>query len=252
MLRVTIDGLQEARALLEGFSERRFRAAVATALTRTGRALRDEWRTELSGKVDRPTPLTRNAPTSTLATAASLATAVELRDTVANGQPPSEYLRPLEFGGARGIKKFEQALIAQGSMPAGHYAIPTDYARRDGYGNVARGQIVQILVQLAGGSVRAGYRRVISASAQRRAQAAVRAGREYVAVLAHDGELYPGIYARVAGGGLRMVFSYERAARYRRQLTLIGRARERAQRTFAAELRTAVDQSLQRLRGRRA
>lgn len=246
MLTIEITGLDQLRTQLEAFSDRRFAAAIATALTRTARTVQDEWRKELTEQVDRPTSLTQRAPIVQQATAQSLTAIVAMRDQVANGQPPSLYLQPLAYGGGREHKKFERALIAQGSMPAGSYAIPTEHAKRDAYGNVTRGQLVQILVQLAGGSVREGYRRVISTSATRRAQAAIRAGREYVAVLVQTGKLYPGIYAK-EGDKLRMIFSYERVARYRRQLSLQERAERVARRRFDAEFSRAVAESAARL-----
>ena len=246
MLTIQIDGLDRLRQQLEAFSDRRFAASIATALTRTARSLQAEWKDELRSRVDRPTSLTTNAPIVRQATAQNLVAELAMRDQLANGTPPAQYLHPLEYGGGREHKKFERALIAQGSMPPGTYALPTDYAKRDAYGNVTRGQLVQILGQLAGGSVRAGYRRVISASATRRAQAAIRAGREYVAVLQREGKLYPGIYARV-GNELRMVFSYERVTHYRRQLSLADRARGKAQQVFNREMTRAIEESAKRL-----
>lgn len=250
MIKLKVEGMKEALARLGGFSARRMNAAVATALTRTGRVVQDDWKRQLSVDVDRPTQLTARAPVIQQATAAKLQTEVRLRDAVSNGQPPSTYLQPLERGGGRVHKKFEKALIAQGSMPRGSYAVPTDNATRDGYGNVSRGQLVQILVQLAGGVVRDGYRRVISKSAARRAQAAVRSGKEYVAVLAEQGGMAPGIYARLPEGKYQMVFAYERNVRYKRQLSLRARAKRIALQTFPAELSRAIDESAQRLRAR--
>lgn len=250
MLKVTIKGLDGLNRQLDGFSDRRFAAAVATALTRTARVVQEGWKDELRAKVDRPTPLTERAPVLQQATAQNLVAVVRMRDQLANGQPPSQYLKPLAYGGGREHKKVEQALIAQGSMPAGMYALPTDNAKRDAYGNVTRGQLVQILVQLAGGTVRQGYRRVISASATRRAQAALRAGREYVAVLQTTGKLSPGIYAR-DGEKLRMVFSYERSVFYKRSLSLDERAKRSAQQVFDKEFARAVQESAARLRAKR-
>jgi hypothetical protein len=234
---------------LDGFSERRLRAAMATALTRTAKAVQGGWSEELRQKVDRPTVLTTRAPVIEMATAQTLVAVVSMREQVSNGQPPSQYLQPLEYGGGREHKKFEKALIAQGSMPAGAYALPTDNAKRDAYGNVTRGQLVQILVQLAGGSVRDGYRRVISTSAVKRAQSAIKAGREYVAVLKQTGKLDPGIYARV-GNELQMVFSYERSTFYKRQLSLGDRARRTATQVFAVEMQRAIKESAARLKAR--
>src|SRR5574343_1170170 len=245
-MQVQITGLDELRRNLSEFSDRRFAAAVATALTRTARVVQTAWQAELREKVDRPTPLTERAPIVEQATAQSLTAIVRMRDQVAAGQPPSLYLQPPTFGGGRQLKQFEKALIAQGSMPSGTFAVPTDYAKRDAYGNVTRGQLVQILVQLAGGSVSGGYRRVISASAQRRAQAAIRAGKEYVAVLQREGKLRPGIYGR-EGNKLRMVFSYESRVTYRRMLSLADRAKTAVDASLQDELRRAVEESAARL-----
>lgn len=250
MLNIQLEGLEPLRRQLEGFSDRRFRAAVATALTRTARQVQAEWGRELQQQVDRPTPLTSKAAIVIQATAASMVATVSMREQIANGQPPSEYLVPLEKGGTRAHKKFEKALIAQGSMPSGAYAVPTDYAKRDSYGNVTRGQLVQILVQLAGGSVREGYRRVISASATRRAAAAVRSGKQYVAIQQQEGKLAPGIYARV-GRQLRMVFAYVSHVRYRRQLSLVDRGRRKVQSVFQQEMSRAIAEHLARLGARK-
>lgn len=239
----------ELRRELDGFSARRMNAAVATALTRTARSVQTDWRAELQRGVDRPTPMTTAAPLVTQATATSLVAEVRMRDSVAKGTPPSQYLQPLEYGGVRAHKKFELSLMAQGSMPRGSFAVPTEHAQRDSYGNVSRRQLVQILVQLAGGVVRDGYRRVISASAVKRAKAAIRAGKSYVAVLERQGKLQPGIYAR-QGNELRMVFAYERSVRYTRQLSLIERARRKGQEAFRAELSRAIEESAARLQAR--
>jgi hypothetical protein len=248
---VTVDASEltemAARMKAMGFSDRRLAAAVATGLTGTARALQRQWQDELRGEVDRPTPLTVNAPIIKMATARDLEAVVSLRQQVRAGTPPSEYLQPLAFGGGRALKKFERALIAQGSMPANAFAIPTDNAERDAYGNVRRQVLVQVLTQLAGGAVQAGYRRVISASAQRRANAAIKAGRNYVAVLDNSQGLYPGIYARV-GRELKMIFAYESSARYRKQLSLVDRARlANTQKMLIDEISKAAEKSWKNL-----
>jgi hypothetical protein len=244
---VKIKGLEQLKSQLDGFSDRRFAAAVATALTRAGKIIRDDWKQELQARIDRPTALTANAPRLKMATANELLATVSMRSEVPNGTPPSQYLQPLEYGGGREHKKFERALIAQGSMPANTYAVPTDNAERDGFGNVRRQVLVQVLTQLAGGSVSRGYRRVISASAQRRAQAAIKAGRDYVAVLTRADNIYPGIYQRGKDGALKMIFAYEASVRYRKTTSLVERAREMAPRIMNAELRRAVEESMARL-----
>lgn len=60
-MEIKIKGLDELRRDLAQFSDRRFRAAVATALTRTAKKVQDEMRDELRTVFDRPTPFTLNA-----------------------------------------------------------------------------------------------------------------------------------------------------------------------------------------------
>jgi hypothetical protein len=247
MIQVKVNGMDQLRQQFASFSDRRFAAALATALTRSGYAVRQEWRAELQAKVDRPTALTTNAPSVKMATANDLVVTVSMRDDVPNGTPPSEYLKPLEFGGGREHKKFERALIAQGSMPPGMYALPTDNAARDSFGNVRRQVLVQVLTQLAGGVVNAGYRRVISASAQRRAQSAIKAGREFIAVLRPTEKLTPGIYAKQRDGTVKMIFSYERSVRYRRTTSLADRARSTVPQILQREIKRSFDEHVARL-----
>ena len=58
-MRITLtSNIDEVRKQFSEFSDRRFKSAVATALTRTARAVGDEWTQQLSAKLDRPTPAT--------------------------------------------------------------------------------------------------------------------------------------------------------------------------------------------------
>ena len=250
MLTLQVTGADKVKDLLDGFSDRRLAAVTATALTRTVKSLQSEWGSELQTKVQAPTPLTANSPKITFATATNLVASVQIRDQILNGIPPSEYLKPIEYGGGRGLKKFEKALVAQGSMPANTYAIPTDNAARDGYGNVRRQVLVQILVQLAGGAVRDGYRRVISASAQKRARAAIKSGKNYVAVLDASTGIYPGIYERTKDERLKMIFAYESSVRYKKTISLMDRAKKMAPQIYEREMMRAIRESKARLEAR--
>ncbi|MBN8493219.1 MAG: hypothetical protein J0M00_17565 [Burkholderiales bacterium] len=251
MVKIQIDGLAAARATVEGFSDRRFAAAVATALTRTGKPVQEAWRLQLGEKLDRPTPLTLGAPMRTDATAEKLVVEVALREQVrAGATPPSEYLATQEQGGDRGLKKFERALIARGTMRAGQRAVPGQYAQLDGYGNVSRGQIVQVLAQL-GTAFSPGYAQVISADATRRARNAARTGNTYVAVTAPRGKLQPGIYRKFSGD-LLPVFFFVSRTRYPRRTKLMDAARQLATTRFPAELERSLAEHQARVNARRA
>lgn len=251
MLTIKIEGLDAARQTLQGFSDRRFAAAVATALTRTGAAVRDDWRREIGEAIDKPTPLVLNAPRLEAASASRLQAVVSLRDQVRDGGiPPSEILGTQERGGDRRLRKFERALQAQGSMPAGHRVVPGLYATIDAYGNVSRGQIVQVINQL-GSQYSPGYARVISANAAKRAASARRTGRQYIAIPQRQGDLAAGIYQR-QGRALLPVFFFVRHTRYQARTHLLQAAERLAGARLRVEFDRAVREHLARLQARGA
>lgn len=242
---IEVTGLDGAMASLSAFSERRLNAAVATALTRTVRKIGDAWQDQLGSVFDRPTRATQNAAFVRPAQASAPVAEAFIRDRAA-GTPPVEWLAPNEFGGARRVKKFEAALVAQGSMPAGMRAVPGPGAVLDSYGNVSRGQIIQVLSQL-GAQYSPGYARVISASAEKRAAKALASGRKYIAIPRDHGKLEAGIYRREGGRQLVPIFYFTRAATYRPRSSLLKQADAIAVREFGAQLRTAIRESAARL-----
>ena len=247
-MNITIDTTDVRRVTdgLKEFSERRFRAAVATAITRTAREVEADWRRQFGGSLDRPTPLTRRAGVVQGATAQNLQAVVALREQTAAGASPAEYLAPQETGGARGVKKFEAALQRAGVMQRGQRAVPGRGAKLDAYGNVSRSQIVQVLSQLAAGRTSVGYTRVIGRTQGKRDAARRRAGREYVAISRPEGGLSAGIYER-QGRGLVAVFVFVAGVKYNRRLSLIERGSRIANAAATANLQAAVAQQIQRL-----
>lgn len=247
MINITITGLDELKRELQQFSERRLRAAVATGLTRTAAAVRKDWRQTLSSQIDSPLPQTRNAAVSSMATAQTLTAEVKLRDQVEGAKaPPAEYLAPLELGGQRRTKKFEQALQSAGAMPTGQRAVPGPACQLDGYGNPSRAQLVAVLRQL-GANLSPGYQRVISRNSGRRQAASSRAGRVYVAFPRPDGKLRAGVYER-RGRGLVAVFYFVSTVQYRKQLRLM----EDAMRMIPARLQQEIERAVVKSAGRLA
>lgn len=250
-MRITLtSNIDEVRKQFAEFSDRRFNAAMATALTRTARAVGQEWTQQLSARLDRPTPATTRSVLVKRAenTAATLEAEVFLRNEARTpgAVAPAQWLAEHELGGQRRVKKFEAALQAQGSMPRGWKATPGPAARLDGYGNVSRSQIIQVIAQL-GAQFSPGYQRVISANAARRAARAVQSGRAYVAILpGNSAKLTPGVYERV-GRTVRAVFWYVPAASYRKRLDLVGSGRANAGVLFQREFERAVAESAARL-----
>lgn len=253
-MKLTIDvrGLDAVKQqLVERFSARRMNAAMATAATRTVREIAKQWQQQFAESFDRPTPATMRSVRTTMATATKLQAEVAIRDQVqGGGVPPVEWLAPEEKGGRRSIKRFEAALQAQGSMPRGWRAVPGPGAKLDAFGNVSRGQIVQVIAQL-GSQYSPGYQRVISKSAAKRAARAVQLGRAYVAILPGDknAKRTPGVYER-RGRGLLPVFLFVSGVQYRKRLRLVEQAQAEAGPLMQRELIRALDESATRLAAR--
>lgn len=250
----TIDtrDLERLRQGYASFSDRRFQSALAQALNQTARAVANEWGGQMYTKIDRPTQPTRNAAVvSKRADVGSLVAEIRLRGDISGGQgaiPPSDYLAVQEFGGGRTVKKFERALQARGSMPPGFKVVPGKHAKLDGFGNISRGQIVQVLNQL-GASLSVGYQRVISRNANKRARSAARAGRLYVALPMKQGQVAAGIYER-AGDKLLPVFFFVSRVQYRKRLVLQEHAEVVIKRDLPARIQDAIASRMRTLLAR--
>ena len=246
MINIKVDIDTRGLAQFMQFSERRLNAAVATALTRTAVEARKSWQQELRTKLDRPTPYTTNSVRVESANANKLEAVVAIKDQGADGTVlPAEYLGTQQRGGTRNLRKFERALVNKGAMLPGYRVVLARYALVDGYGNVTRGQIVQVLNQLGAG-LSEGYRQVISRSATKRAASARRSGRQYVAFPRDDGNIFAGIWQR-KGRALLPVFQFVRTTMYRSRIDLYQRARDVVGQQLQAQFDRAMRESAARL-----
>lgn len=248
-LKVEITGLNETvRSIVDTFSENRMRNAMSTALTRTADDVQRAWEAGLASKLDRPTPATLRSVVRTRATGASLQAEVFIKDQ-SSGTAPAEWLAPEERGGQRRLKLFEMALAKTGALPPGTYVVPGPGAKLDGYGNVSRGQIVQVIAQL-GAQYSPGYQRVISKTASKRAQKALLTGRAYVAIPQARGNLPAGIYERKARGLVAVFYIVSRAI-YRPRTGLVETAQQVAATSLPLHMRRAIEESVARVMSKR-
>jgi len=93
---------------------------------------------------DAPKPATKNTLVVEKATKESL-TAVIRHKTISEGYPFTESLSHQVTGGTRVDKRSEILLRNAGLLPPGMQTVPGKGARLDAFGNMSRGQIVQIL-----------------------------------------------------------------------------------------------------------
>lgn len=272
---VTTTGLGAGIELLRGFSERRTRATIATALTRAAMQGKRAAQVEMAQSFDRPTPYALGGVYVRMATAGRLEAEVGVADYAwtKSGTPAAKFLGPGVQGGGRHIKRFELALQASGAMPKGWQSVPAtgpnSAARFDAFGNISRGQLVQILSQV-GAELTAGYRRSLPrhmrgedakrarATATKRRRAFGRAGGQYVALPQGRGKLKPGIYlagARDFGakwglgrtGRLEPVLLFVRSTSYRPRFDFYGTVNQAAAGVLGAEMGRAIEEQAVRL-----
>jgi hypothetical protein len=269
-LSIDVQGLPELRTALRDLSERRLNAGIATGLTRTAVQVRDAQRQAMTQVFDRPTPYTLNSlwlqpasgnraaagtvqlpgPTAysgRLARSKFLEAQVYLKDDSAgSGTPATQYLQPQIGGGTRAMKRLEETLRAGGHLPAGWFVVPGQFAMLDAYGNVKRGQIIQVLSQLRI-TLLSGFTRGMSRSTGRARSAQRKAGGRYF-VMPPGGRTQPGVYLRsFVGNDIFPVFIFVRRVTYRPRFDFFGIAQRVAGAHLERNVTEAVAEQVQRL-----
>lgn len=248
-LNIEVKGLRELQGKLDGFSDRRFAAAVATALTRSGKYAQEHLRQRMRQDLDRPTPFTLNALRLWPARADHLVATVGFRDDGRGGVNASHYLNPNVEGGARVAKRVEAALRAIKALPDGWFAVPGQGARMDSYGNMERGQVVQILSQLRV-ALTAGYSRNMSFDPGKAIAAQRKAGGRFF-VMPIGSKVQPGVYQReLFGKNITPVLIFVKQPRYSKRFDFWGEARRVAEERLPIEVQRSVGEHVQRLAAR--
>jgi len=189
MIRVTIND-SAVRKLIAALPKTAGRAAEI-ALDKTAQAIRNEIRDEMRRVFDRPVPYTINSLQITPTRGHNMESSVWFKDPERMQQ---HYLAPQVEGGSRRLKGLERAIAAKSGVKM--ELVPGAGAKIDQYGNVARGQIMQIMSVLKVSEQWAGHQSDITARSARRGKE-----RDYIFIPRKRGRLLPGIYQRVARGG---------------------------------------------------
>lgn len=284
---IKVRGLKELQADLKDFSERRIRSTVATAMTRTAVAVRNEMKRQMAADLDRPNPYTTRNLRYTPATAKNLEASVgfdiaAIQDVYGNvtryanmgraQTPVGKYMHYQIEGGPRRNKRFELALQRVGLLTPGWFAMPGQKAKMDAYGNQSPGEIRQILSWFDAAELVAGSRQNMRAEGrQRRRQGTMKkAGWEYILVrpgemrswarVTNSGpgrgqhKMQPGIYRKSQGAmgpGLRAtlqpIMIFVKSASYRSRFDFYGKARSAAERIYPVEIDKAIGQAREAL-----
>lgn len=235
--------LHQASAMLDRFA-RQTRFAQVLALTRTARIIQERQVHEMRDVFDRPTPYTLSGTYLRPATLARPESEVGLKNFAGKGIPASKYLSAQIRGGERGEKRFERALRYAGLLPYGFIAVPASGAQTDAFGNMSRGQIVQILSYLQAFS-EVGYRANMT---QKRKASLGRGGRSRRGmayfVAPPGGHLHFGVWQRIHtawGSAVKPVLLFVRRAQYEAVYDFDYVARITADRELPAQLTIALD-----------
>jgi hypothetical protein len=202
---------------------------VATALTRTAVQVAEAERREIDDVFDRPVEFTRQAIYVSPAQGGSTRTRVTqdargqnvvvnmgpnlqpvqaevgVKNEAGRGRPAIKWLQYHIEGGRRRLKGYELLLKTAGHLPEGMVTVPGRFAKIDSYGNMSRGQILQVLSQLRIDSYQGSTRslqklasaykgRGVKSLKTRLLSQQRRAGGEFVVFPNGRGRLRPGIY----------------------------------------------------------
>lgn len=206
------------------------RFAAAVALTGTAQDIKAEEVKVMSQVFDRPTRYTLNSLYIKTATKESLEARVWVKDT----DKPAHYLLPEIEGGTRYQKRYEALLRIRGILAADERTVPGAGAKLDAYGNMSRGQIVQIISQLGAFNL-AGASQNATSSRRSRAKRAVvgyfvaRKGEEKSGRVQH---LASGIYLRKGLATVLPVLLFVKHVRYKERFRFFDVAQRIVQERF--------------------
>lgn len=280
LVRIDVDPGGVFSRTFTDLEQRQLPYVIQQTVNRTADDLKDTWAKVMPRVFDRPTRLTTNAVFVKKAryvrgsdgSRESEAAIVFIKDKVGKGTAPAEYLLPQVFGGARKAKGLEAALQRQGLLGGGERAVPAQGAPLDGFGNIKRGVVQQILAQLGANRESGSLSNETAASRARNARRGTRKAsladknRRYFVVRGNGGSgwvtnkdgssrsshLHAGIYQRVGKFRLRSIFAFVRGASYKPRYDIFGLAQKIYDRRFPFYFEREMAKALEnaRLRGK--
>lgn len=239
VVRGSIDAsdLDDALAAVRRLGDPLASLALADALNHTANQARQALRAEMEDVFDRPTPWALNSVRVLHATQRDLAAALWVQDQPGEKSPFSaeDYLLPQVEGGDRITKRSERYLREAGILPAGRFVVPGRGARLDGFGNMQRGHMMQVLsglraMQLSGSDH--------SATSSRRS---LRKGHAQAFFVLKRGKTPIGIAER-RGKSVAVVLAFVRQPQYRTRFKFFDVVRRVAEND--AQLETNINKAI--------
>lgn len=229
-------------------AEKQVRFATALALTRTAYRVSNAEGKGVQQAFDRPKPATVRAFQVDKATRNELTATVSLKKR-ASGMPAEEFLHPNIVGGKRGMKRSELMLEQAGILPPGMQTVPGKAAQLDQYGNMSRGQIVQILSYFQTfGIVTTLNSSRMNMGAEKRARMAKSRGYFVVPVKDRKTKLYPGIWQQDGPRDIKPVLMFVKPGTYKAIFAFEDIGQKEVQAAFNEEFDTAMADAMRTAR----
>lgn len=232
--------------------------ALAVALNKTAEKAAGNVKQSMQSVFDRPTPWVLNSLRVKRATKQLPEAELAFKDRN-SVESARSMIEPHVFAGRRRTKPMEGRLRAMGMLPVGYNAVPGEAAQLDGYGNMSRGQISQLL-NVLGAYQEAGYNKANTATKARlakgnakknaygfayfvsyagagRAELTIKGG-EAVMTKGRKSHLPPGVYKRVStgfGSSLKPVLMFVKQAVYKKRLNFLGAVAKTVDKEFVVE-----------------
>ncbi|MDR1276395.1 MAG: hypothetical protein LBL72_08475 [Candidatus Accumulibacter sp.] len=252
MIEMKIDssGLMKLKAKIVDMGKQT-RFAAMRAINAAVREGAEKTKSEMRRVFDRPTPWVVGGVRYKKADKIRLEGAIDL-DYWGNkqGVAVDQVLRAEIGGGGRRLKRHEIALQRAGILPRGMAIVPGDAAKKDAFGNMSAGQIVQIIAYFRVFGEQ-GYKANIDDKGRKRLATDKRKsgqrGFVYFALRAPRGKLPPGIYQRFQsafGSAIKPVMIFVRAPTYRRRLDFYGVAGKAALAEFDRSFPKFFDEAM--------
>ena len=217
--------------------------ATRVGLTRTAMKVKAAEEREMRDVFDRPTPFTMSSLSVRPATASNPTAEVKLKDFAAKGTPATSFLAAQLKGGSRKAKRFERALLSAGALPPGYHAVPGSGAKVDAYGNMDRGQIVQILSYF-NSFPEVGYKANMTDKRRQSLARGSKTKQGYSYFVGSPGDRLPlGVYQRFGfarGSAIRPVLIFVPSARYEATFDFDYVAKITIDKEFATEFTKAL------------
>lgn len=214
---------------------KRMRFILSLTINLLAKDVRDAEIVEMKKDYDRPTRFTLNRQFIKPSNAQNLTAFVALKDK-GGGTAGDKFVAPGVFGGARSVKRFELALQFAGAMPKGMLSTPGSAARLDASGNIARGQITQILtaVRQSGG---------IDTGVPVKNAPKKKPGRVFA--LPHgNGRLSPSVYLSSKSGPPKAILHYVKNIKYKPILSYFEAAQRAVNDNFERRINEALAREL--------